>query len=478
MALVIVLSVGTTTATDVDGDGPPPCPTTAFVEGIGPACEQANGLIAFFDGDGNKLGVTHGPDPAPARESSSGEGSFAEGGGLPAWSPDAPVCDEDGPPHFQLLFVHATDTRDMTGEIRAEIEEEVGRANAFLKGESSEASPEFVVHCEDGALDVPVVQLPVPDSEVTFSVILDHLASEGYDETDVKYWIVYSGWGASSFGGFGNLRGDDDQQLLNDNNDDEPMYAVTFEPFASDWDDRFGHTMLHEASHTMGAVQWTAPNFYDNRGGWHCADETDVMCYGEETFVACGDREHFDCGQDDYFDPRPEPGSYLADSWNIAHPYNRFLEGCMRVEGTLTIESPAPGGQGSDDATVPVASQDTVEVPPGCQGAPFALWGTVPNEVVFQITDPRDTDPLQVCWYAEPPTEGTAIGPLFLGEPSPEDPLPLREAIRCDTTERDAPTLLVLTATGVIPDDARSATVSSVGAWSLGDALTYTLKAT
>jgi hypothetical protein len=33
-----------------------------------------------------------------------------------------------------------------------------------------------------------------------------------------------------------------------------------------------------------------------------------------------------DCANDTYYDPRPEPGEWLATHWNIGAPHNRFVD--------------------------------------------------------------------------------------------------------------------------------------------------------
>ena len=86
-------------------------------------------------------------------------------------------------------------------------------------------------------------------------------------------------------------------------------------------------TMAHELSHTLGAVQYSAPH---TSGGAHCIDEWDVMCYSDSPFYPqmqylCNDSTQefrLDCHDDDYFAAQPAPGSYLSQHWNMANsPY-------------------------------------------------------------------------------------------------------------------------------------------------------------
>ncbi|MCW3063390.1 MAG: hypothetical protein JWN32_562 [Solirubrobacterales bacterium] len=83
--------------------------------------------------------------------------------------------------------------------------------------------------------------------------------------------------------------------------------------------------MLHEITHTFGAVQEAAPH---SSGAGHCYDEQDVMCYpdggpyfraGGATQTVCNlPFQAYDCNGDDYFNFAPPAGSYLATHWNSA----------------------------------------------------------------------------------------------------------------------------------------------------------------
>lgn len=94
---------------------------------------------------------------------------------------------------------------------------------------------------------------------------------------------------------------------------------------------------VHEASHTMGAVQLSAPH---SSGAGHCHDGMDVMCYADNGGQArfdpnvcprlavtwVGPEMPYDCGADDYFHPAPAAESHLATHWNVGSPLNRWID--------------------------------------------------------------------------------------------------------------------------------------------------------
>ncbi len=91
----------------------------------------------------------------------------------------------------------------------------------------------------------------------------------------------------------------------------------------------------HELMHTLGAVQKGSPH---STGG-HCWDEWDLMCYydgGHRMVKRCGStlKNRFDCGGNDYFNPRPAAGSWLATHWNTAN--STFLAGVDKAGPTVS----------------------------------------------------------------------------------------------------------------------------------------------
>jgi hypothetical protein len=107
--------------------------------------------------------------------------------------------------------------------------------------------------------------------------------------------------------------------------------------------------MLHEVTHTLGAVQLSAPH---STGGGHCEDGADVMCYsesnpGDRRITACPDTGEvlvrLDCNKDDYFNPSPPAGSYLASHWNVYDSV--FLGPCSELAAFCGGAAPAQPGE-------------------------------------------------------------------------------------------------------------------------------------
>ena len=135
---------------------------------------------------------------------------------------------------------------------------------------------------------------------------------------------------------------------------------------------------LHEMSHNLGAVQWSAPHstqppgFTLPRYG-HCWQGADVMCYMEDSGAAHAMQydcprvggaipQAYDCGRDDYFNPAPPAGSYLADHWNVYD--SAFLAPCAQI---------APACGGGTDGLAPT--------PPVSTAAPGAVRRAAPRRL-------------------------------------------------------------------------------------------------
>ena len=153
----------------------------------------------------------------------------------------------------------------------------------------------------------------------------------------------------------------------------------------------------------MGAPHSTQPAGFTPSYG-HCWQGADVMCYVEDAGAAHPMRydcartrapipQVYDCGRDDYFNPAPEPGSYLATHWNI---YNSaFLAPCAQI-------APACGGGWVPEGPAPT--------PPTGTGAP-----RVQARRGAARTWPRSREPGATGGSLTFPTAGSATAPAAGG---------------------------------------------------------------
>jgi hypothetical protein len=152
---------------------------------------------------------------------------------------------------------------------------------------------------------------------------------------------------------------------------------------------------LHEMTHNLGAVQWGAPHSTEPRGQslpnyGHCWQGADVMCYVEDAGAAHAMQQDcaglpgaipqsYDCGRDDYFNPAPAPGSYLATHWNTYD--SAFLAACGEVApacggGQLWVPEP-PAATGAPSVSGTARRGGTLIVQPGA-------WANAPSGYRYQ----------------------------------------------------------------------------------------------
>jgi hypothetical protein len=152
---------------------------------------------------------------------------------------------------------------------------------------------------------------------------------------------------------------------------------------------------LHEMTHNLGAVQWGAPHSTEPPGQslpnyGHCWQGADVMCYVEDAGAAhpmqqdCAGLpgaipQSYDCGRDDYFNPAPAPGSYLATHWNTYD--SAFLAPCGEIApacggGSLWVPEP-PAATSAPSVSGPARRGGMLVVQPGA-------WSNAPSGYRYQ----------------------------------------------------------------------------------------------
>lgn len=301
-----------------------PCPGFQYVPSQGPSCPVAGGWEVLL-ASGQRL-LTHGPDAAPAAPSASPSA---------AGPSESPVCVYDSATqhHGLVIYARPVDKPDRYSELAPQIRNVVHNANVILQSGAASLGyrADYKMRCANDTMTLQVddVMLPTLSSEDDFSSIVNDLQAQGYTSIVSKYWVWYDdSVGNPPIGGQGSLYDDDGLYADNLNNGPpwtSPSYGITYGSL--DYD-----IMQHENGHNLGAVQLSSPH---SSRAYHCNDGLDIMCYADgganqctESFWCantCFGGKRFDCGLDDYFNPAPSEGSYLAAHWNLGSGFNRYM---------------------------------------------------------------------------------------------------------------------------------------------------------
>lgn len=282
---------------------------------------------------------THGVDdlPPPSDEPDDGvaEGPLGE---------RAPRCVTGGK-HIHLLYGYMPGTApgaNWQSTIGEHIRTVTRQNNFFLNQQSLASSAgqvgaDLKVRCNaSGQIQVDAFEIvPIAndsktsENESSWGVsdwrrIMAAGAKAGFNNTKVDYEVFTNAPGVS---GIATWRSDERLTSKNENNNPGyPFGAGWAIVYASSWDRM--EVSLHELGHAMGAVGNSAPH---SSGAAHCWDEQDLMCYRDggplmpSSLVYKCSAVAWDCGYNDYFDAKTEPGEYLAGHWNLGNPLNAMI---------------------------------------------------------------------------------------------------------------------------------------------------------
>lgn len=243
-------------------------------------------------------------------------------GGDPDPVPPHCVYDENEP-HVLLVYARPIDAPDTYQDSIALIRAQANQSNGILVAGTREMGWDYRVKVLCGLDGLAIVReavLPTPGTNDNMTTIRADLAALGMRSGPAKLMLNYNGQ-VGNYGGQGTWSNDDRPGPENANNQGGAVSVVYTTTRLTGW------LWLHELFHSMGAVQDSAPH---STGKWHCNDAPDVMCEQDDGprsnyDVVCGAPRKIDCNRDDYFDPEPAPGSYLATHWNLASVNNSYL---------------------------------------------------------------------------------------------------------------------------------------------------------
>lgn len=187
------------------------------------------------------------------------------------------------------------------------------------------------VMTDDCQIDVLSVEIP-PGFDINLQTTMMAMQFLGHGSTERKYLMFTE---SDVYCGKASIITDDTPGADNLSNR-TPGYARI------DYGCWNGRVVAHELVHLLGGVQPSAPN---SSGAWHVIDAFDIMTHSDPPDYASlvfnclglGGAYRLDCGNDDYFHTSPEPGSYLAENWNVAD--SAFLDdGELRVYMPMVMQ--------------------------------------------------------------------------------------------------------------------------------------------
>jgi hypothetical protein len=310
-----------------------------------------------------RVGCTHGPDPAPpgrdVREARALGDIAAMTSGDPSRTATAygqTVCTGDGVDgnRVQAVYAYPADGQDHYDAVAPYIRQWAALGDQVLNDSAAETGGvRHVRYVTDARCQVEVAKVALsPDGLASIAGTAADLAAQGFDRPDRKYLVWVD---AYVYCGVATVEPDDRPGQNNANNGNgTPGMVARIDRGC--WGMPSDSAEAHELTHILGGVQPTAPH-----GTWnyHCSDESELMCYDDDStadgyvgshgqlvplvYVCPKSHERLlDCGGDDYFSANPDPNGWLAQHWNVANSSFLTSEGPPSVPDSTAPRATAP----------------------------------------------------------------------------------------------------------------------------------------
>src|SRR3954470_1875945 len=267
-------------------------------------------------------------------------------------------------PQFKVIYAYPADRPDRFDQWKDALQADLSLIEQFVSSQvGSTRAPRFDMGTACGPYYLDIQTVALPAARATY--VQNMNAVETYVKTKVdpspggrrNYVIIADTLSSGTLNGVGELyegstssQRPDTANIHNGGGLTSVLWMPDTAPPGTDPNGWWPEGLLHEMTHNMGGVQWGSPHSSQPAGGTnytysHCWDGRDVMCYQDGPAMShsysstvCAALsgalpQTYDCGQDDYFNPAPAPGSYLATHWNVYN--NVFMAEC----GTLPAGS-------------------------------------------------------------------------------------------------------------------------------------------
>ena len=288
---------------------------------------------------------------------------------------------------IKVVYAYAYDQPNRFDSYKDLIQSDVAAVTQWVAGSSGGLRTlrfDTGTSCGPDYVDISVVRLPRLRSTYTSSAsragwVIEDVADAPINMTGVYDTLVYADglYAGDGVVGTAELPIDDSPGSGNHSNIGGTTAMIWGDGSSQFIDDRLT-TFLHEVSHNLGAVQDSAPR---STLAGHCNEVFDVMCYadggprGTAAWMvnACpyATLLPYECGVDDYFEPSPAAGSYLATHWNLFDSAFMCTVGsCVVPAGTPPTPTPTPTPTPEPPRPVPTPEPDPVPEPAPAPPAP------------------------------------------------------------------------------------------------------------
>ncbi len=234
----------------------------------------------------------------------------------------APTCAGDGTSgnRFQFYYAYFRGQKNRVAAVRPNLIRVVDEANGivFLSARMHAAYQSLRIVTDGNCVPtVSAIELPAADADSFSATVRDSHLRAG----DRKYVLFTD---SERFCGVGTMNVDDRPGPDNANNSGPSWARVDL----GCWD---APATVRAIFRMLGAVQHSAPAY---TASGHCAEGYDLVCQSETPGSraavigggpaggSCADPamvDRLDCAGDEYYNPKPAAGSYLASHWNTAN---------------------------------------------------------------------------------------------------------------------------------------------------------------
>jgi hypothetical protein len=284
---------------------------------------------------------------------------------------------------IKLVYAYASDAPDRFGQYADIIQTDAKAVAETVAAASNGAKTlRFDTGTDGGAGYVDIASIQLPQSGAAYramnaasrsNAIRDYVKTVLPMSGTVHYAVYADGlYGGDNIAGIAEMYNDTRKAAYNYNNV-YPLWAMVWGDGGASFSSSHRTTLLHEISHTLGAVQTNAPHA-TNYG--HCSEQADVMCYNDgglkagQSMVTNCPTTQYDCNADDYFNPAPAAGSYLATYWNVYDSAFLCAPASCVNGGPTDVAPEGPEANGTPTSASPGTGTTTTATPPASSGTP------------------------------------------------------------------------------------------------------------